>query len=343
MRWMTWTLAAAGCASEPAVEVVSFEEVGLVPPHPGTGGGDVGVSALLQGRSAWAFGDTFFVEPAHDGLTWRSATWLSTGDLDGTDGLDGFAFGMGDDDKPAQLLPHTAEELAFALANPGHRRTPWPGATAGDGERAVVLYSDMLTGDEGQWDFEAIGGSVAIWTDPHTPAERVLPPLFGADEPSWGAGALLHDGWLYALAYGPDGGDATVLARVQWGRETERAAWRFWGGAGWSASASALEPVFDGAPFVGLQHVPALELFVAVYMPPLSERIVLRTAPALQGPWSAAQPVGDGVPAEGDAWDYALVAHPELAPDDERVLVLSYNRPTGFLQLETRLVTLTLR
>lgn len=330
-----------GCRPPPDVVAVDLIAIGEVPPHPNTGGGDVGVSALLGGRSVWAFGDTLFPEPAADGLTWRSATWASTADLEGADGLDGFVHAMGDDGAPIQLLPLTPEELEFALGHPGHRLVPWPGSAIGDGQRAVVLYSDMETGDGGPWDFAAVGASVATWADPDQPASRVVPPLFGPDEPHPVAGAALHEGWLYAFAYGWPHGPGCGVARVRWGEETDRAAWRFWDGTGWGEDPQALVSVFNGAPTVGVQYLPFADRFVAVYMPPASERIVLRTARAPEGPWSRPVTVGRGEPAE-HGFDYALVSHPELAFDDARTLILSYSRPSGFLAYETRLLALTL-
>jgi hypothetical protein len=183
-----------------------------------------------------------------------------------------------------------------------------------------------------------------VWDDPEAPARRVLPALFGPDEPNWGAGALLHDGWLYAWAYEPrDRGEGCGVARVGWGQEASREAWRFWDGQAWTRAWADVSEEMTCAPFVGVVSAPFFGGFVAFYMPPVSEEIVMRTAPAPQGPWSRPIHVGWGAPAADDAWDYALVAHPELARDDGRVQVLSYTRPSGFLAAETRLVEVHLR
>ncbi|MBI5502196.1 MAG: DUF4185 domain-containing protein [Deltaproteobacteria bacterium] len=344
-------LAAGACGGLGSAPVLAVRAVGTVPNIPPSTGRDVGFSAMLDGRSVWVFGDTLFVEPAADGLRWRSSSWSWTTDADSSDGVGPFEHAMGSDDRPLQLLPHTAEELAWNLAHEGEgctagdlcgsRLTPWPQAvvSAPDGGSALVFYADMETGmgtgdGEGGWDFRAIGGSVAVWADPGAPASRVLPPLFGREEPSWGAAAVRVDDLVYAYACEP----GCRVARVPFERAGERGEWTFWDGAGWSADWRRAVAVFDGAPLFSVHWSGYFGAFVAFYMPPAEEEIVLRTAPAPQGPWSGPRRVGRGEPGQGGAWDYALIAHPELAREGGRIEILSYTRPTGFLASETPLL-----
>jgi hypothetical protein len=73
-------------------------------------------------------------------------------------------------------------------------------------------------------------------------------------------------------------------------------------------------------------------------MQPAGNDMRVRTAPAPEGPWSDFATFGTGKEADDGAWDYALIAHPELSREGGKVDVLSYTRPTGFLRQETRLV-----
>ncbi len=334
--------------------VESVERIGEVPDPPPSTGRDVGFSALLDDRSVWAFGDTLFMEETDDGLHWRSSTWSWTDDLDSGDGVGPFEHGMGADDLPAQLLPHTPEELAWNQDHEGEdcaagdlcgsRLTPWPQAvvSAPDGQSALVFTIDMETGmgtgpGEGGFDFLSVSGSIATWSAFDGPAERVLPPLFGDEEPDWGAAAARDGDDLYAWACDPD----CLLARVPFASATDRQAWTFWDGAGWSDDWRRAVPVFSGAPLFSVHWSAFLEAWVAFYMPPVREEIVLRTADAPEGPWSPPVHVGEGEPAADDAWDYSLIAHPELAREGGRVEILSYTRPTGFLASETPLLEVT--
>src|SRR5262249_8120705 len=176
--------------------------------------------------------DTFFAEPAADGYQWRASTWSFTDDADASDGLDGFTHGVGADQKPLQLLPHTADEQTFDDAHNGNpclagsdcgaRHTVWPGAVAVDpaGGGAFIFDSKEETRPTSSFDFHATGTSIATWSSPDAPAVRpIVRPelpdgtvLFPIDEPSWGAAAIVFDGDLYA--YSCPGGATTAPCLV---------------------------------------------------------------------------------------------------------------------------------
>jgi len=151
--------------------------VGLVPDPPGASGRDVGFSARFAGHSVWIFGDTFLAAPAADGYRWRSTTWSSTDDGDGSDGLSAWTHAVGFDGKPLALLPHTFAEQSFddahngdacpAMQDCGARHTPWPGAFVVDPSsgRALVFYQDEETGPPLP-QFRSVGTSIATWASP---------------------------------------------------------------------------------------------------------------------------------------------------------------------------------
>lgn len=317
-----------------------LEDLGTAPNPAGVTARDVGMSALLGGRSIWVFGDTLFPEPAADGFQWRSSTWSWT-----TSGSElRFTHALGEDGKPRQLLPHQPEELAYNLAHRAEPRrlTPWPQAVVARGAQAVLYYVNMRTGPGGAFDFASLSGSVATWADPDGPAVRVEPPLFAEEEPDWGAAALLVGADLYVYGCDEGRGKSCKLARVPFDAATERAAYRFFDGEGWSADWRCARPVFDGAPLLSVHYSRWLQRYVALYMAPGRSEMRLRTASAPEGPWSPAATFGVGLPAGVD-FDYALVAHPELSREGGAVEILSYTRPLGPLQQETRILSLRWR
>lgn len=80
----------------------------------------------------------------------------------------------------------------------------------------------------------------------------------------------------------------------------------------------------DGAPELSITHVRGVEGEVAVYMPPLSRNIMVRTAPSIEGPWSAPQLVYK-CPESKEIMVYSVKAHQELL-DAPGELILTYCR-----------------
>ena len=151
------------------------------------------------------------------------------------------------------------------------------------------------------------------------------------------------DGQLHVLACTNTGhGSGCLLGRVAPAAALDRASWRFWDGAAWGEDWRRATPVFDGASYVTLTFSPFVGRYLAWYMPPFDETILVRSALSLEGPWSAPQLVGRGAPSlDPNNWDYALVAHPELDREAGRIVTLSYFRPGAFLDGEIRLVEVT--
>ncbi len=119
-------------------------------------------------------------------------------------------------------------------------------------------------------------------------------------------------------------------------RVLEREAWRYWSGAGWSGDVSEALPLFDGAPIMSVHRSDYLDAYMAVYSVPLSDDVVLRTAPELGGPWSEPLLLFRADHSAGDGFTYDAVAHAEFAEDDGRVIYVTYSRPTGETWFSTR-------
>jgi hypothetical protein len=332
----------------------SFRNIGVVPVPPEHAGRDAGFSGMLQGRSVWVFDDTFLPRPASDGLQWRSSSWSWTKDTSSEDGIGPFHHALDEEGLAIQLLPHTSKEAAFNIAHVcggrewgtqgcGSRLTPWPHSIVVDhgGQKGVIYYNNMQIGPGGQWDFRVISGSVATWSDPELPAERVEPPLFSDEEPDWGSAAVLVDKDIYVYACEFNGkSKPCLLARVPFDSATEKQHYRYWAGKGeWSKDWRDAIPIFEGGSIFSVHYNAYLKKFLAFYMPGLTNEIVFRTTDLPQGPWSDPYNVGKGLPAS-ENWDYALNAHPEFSRENGRIEILSYIRPVGFLRQDTQLIEL---
>jgi hypothetical protein len=361
-------LSAAAChatGSTPTAHIASMHEIGIVPDAPGSSGRDVGFSVRFGGHSVWVFGDTFFAEAAADGYHWRASSWSWTDDADASDGLDGWHHALGADGKPLALIPHTADEQAFddahngdpcsAGSHCGARHTAWPAAVVADPARgALVFYSKEETEPTGSYSFKGVGSSIAVWPSPDAPAQRVAvangpdpadpTELFSADEPPWGAAALVDAGTLYAYAC-PGGGLSAPcwIARVPLANALDRLAWRFFDGKDWVADWRAGAKIFEGAPLMSVHFSEDLGRFVAFFLVPLGTSLAMRTAPRPEGPWSTAEAFGEGAAAGDGNWDYGLAAHHELAREGGRVEYLSYFQPGSFLNGKVHLIEVTWR
>src|SRR5580692_5169473 len=87
-------------------------------------GRDGGSAAMIGGQMLWTFNDTLMKKTGADGFNYRSATaaWGTGASTSITDTLDA-------NGAPFQLVPYTADELAFNSANgPSQRYAMWPDA-----------------------------------------------------------------------------------------------------------------------------------------------------------------------------------------------------------------------
>lgn len=323
-------------------------ELGVLENLPGVRGRDGAVSALLWGRSVWSYGDTVLDVPDFEGENWHHSSFAFTSDLDARDGLTGFEQRVDDAGAPAYFVAPTDDEWAFNRAHRGEncaeppcgaRWAVWPGTMVFDEarSRALVFYG-LIYAEPGDFNFRGVGSSVAVWNSfDELPRRPVVSPraehptlLFGENEPPWGTGAALVDDQLTVFGCGEkDKGLAPPcrLARVAPESVLDRAAWRFFDGSGWVSDASRATVLFEGAPTVTLFFNKHLEAWAVVYAKPLSTEVVLRTAPKPEGPWSAPRKLFTADKPEGSAYDVNI--HPELAPDDGKLLFATYSRSNG--------------
>lgn len=340
-------LGALSCGHPPALRVLDARETGTVSQSAVIVGRDGGGSALLWGRSVWVFGDTVSAIPDVNGQTWHDNSSAVTATLSA---LTGVALTQSTDaaGAPTYFLPPTGDEAAFIAMHAGNpcrqqpcgaRYAAWPSAPVFDGprNRALVPYS-LVWAAPGDFNFYGVGQSFAVWSDLASVPERpVVSPgsahptlLFGQNEPGFGAAAVVEGDTLYAFGCIQDGLNFhCLLASVALDSVLERSAWRFWDGVEWSTSLSAARPVFDASSILSVQYNGYLGQWMATYSAPLSNDVLVRTAPSLVGPWSDAARLFAADRKGMGGTSYDAQAHSELSEGNGQVVYVSYSRPNG--------------
>lgn len=340
---------------------VSSREIGPLKFVDGVRARDGGYGARIGDRMVFVFGDTVTRRPGVDGQSWRSSTWCWTNDFEAADGLENLQDPVDANGVPGEFLPFTEEERAYNEAHRGDkckedcgaRWALWPGPVvpAPDGKGALVLYG-KIHARPGEWDFYGVGSSIAVWEDFAKPPRRpVVQPgkpepalLFQKDESVEMSGALTAGGTLYVFSCNTKGLECPcTLARVPYAGALERGKWRFWAGKGeWTGEPGKAMVVMNGAPMISVHWNRYLKKYLAIYSTPLVNTISIRTAERMEGPWSDAKVVHQGLPpARKENWDYCGLAHPELAKDGGRVEFVTYYRPGELFDGDIRLVELT--
>jgi hypothetical protein len=350
----------------PDLTVVQATDLGTISTSPDILGRDGGASALFQGVSVWIYSDTFLAHRNAEGRGLISDSWSFTSDLNAQTGISGFQERLDSAGAPAMLLAETRVEQSFNQAhngNPcatppcGQRWALWTSAIVADtaDNQALVFYGVVLA-QPGAFNFQGYGSSVALWQNfsqsPQrptfsSPIDSSHPDLmFGQSEPNFGTAALISSGTLYVFGCGTpnDGMDKGCrLARVDPAHARDRSMWTYYAGNGtWSPQLSNAISVFEGSSIVTVSWNNYLQSYVAVYSPPFSQNVELRTAPNPEGPWSrevmafvAVQPVSGNV--------YDAHEHAEYQANGGQTIYVSYSRATGEFTSEVRLEAVTLQ
>jgi Domain of unknown function (DUF4185) len=354
---MRLLLLLAACA--PDSFGASAVEVSVLPQADTIQGRDGGPSGLAWGHSVWTFGDTVLNLADEIGTNWHHNSFSITDDLDGSDGIGGFSERTDSAGAPRYFIAPTADEAAFnadhygdscKVAPCGARWAVWPGRPVWDGTRALVFYG-LIYAEPGDFNFHGVGQSVAVWDNFSTEPARPSPSpgtahptlLFGEDEPAWGTAALIDQQLLYVFACDSDGNGFAppcYLAQVEPDRVLDRAAWRYWNGGAFVASMDGKQSLFDGAPSISVAWNQHLQAYTVIYAQPLSNRVVIRTAPSLTGPWTEARLLFEANKEPEGAYD----ANWHAEYDAGKLLYVTYSRSNhmGWFGSEFALVRVTL-
>lgn len=290
-------------------------------PTPGFAGGDVGVSTrLADGRRFMAFGDT--LRPADaDGAPMVRNSVLVMGN--GCAGVlrppdDGAA--VPDREDGAWYWPSTVDSTPDGKG----------------GSRVVVGLMRLKSSGSGPWDYEVVGASAARFRVPANGVPELVavadidPDDADRTKPMWSAAAVLDDdGTVYVYGTATPGteyvfGYSLHLARTTVDDLLHTQRWEYWDGTGWSSqehSAATLIPAEHGVS-------RALTVFerdgtwyaVSKRHDFLGSELVIWKAPTPMGPFDEGHAVAE-LPTDDEWMTYLALAHPELLPDDDSVVV----------------------
>ncbi|MHB8750749.1 MAG: DUF4185 domain-containing protein [Aggregatilineales bacterium] len=323
-------------------EVASVSDLGRISAPDTVTARDGGTSLLIGGKILWAFGDTLLSKAAVDGSNYRSNTAAladPSQPIQVSEPLDA-------NGAPTAFIPFTADEQAYNVGTgrPDDRIALWPGAIISDSDGNGLVFFDKLKVKPGILNYEQIGVGLAHVAINTTTAVREPTVLFTVGEPLFTNAARFGDR-VYVYGVIPDRTDqAVAVGRVTLSQATDRTAYQFWDGQDWVADVSAAIPVLAGVPGgMSVSYNSYLNHYLAVYSEILSSRVVMRLAPAPEGPWSDPIPLFNGLSAAKGAWDYAGLEHPELATNGGQTIVVSYYHLLGGFSGELRLVSITFK
>jgi hypothetical protein len=347
-------LIVAGCGVEspPAnISIVQATDLGVIPANPDILGRDGGYSALFEGKSVWLYGDTFLAKPNAEDFSLISDSWSFTSDLTAQGGITGFQERLDSAGAPEMILNNTATEAAFNAAHNsnncqatpcGARWALWPGALVVDpGSGDGLIFYSLVFAQPGSFNFQSVGSSVATWPSLTAPTQRpTINPavvaahpdlLFSESEPGFGSAAFIRGGRLYAYGCGVPNGSGfdkgCRLGRVDPANVTNRRAWTYFSGSGWSAQIGSAVPLFSGEGILSVAWNSFLGEYVAVYSEPFSNDVMIRTAPNPEGPWSGPLVAFVAMaPSSGTVYD--AQAHPEYDLNGGQTIFVSYSRNT---------------
>jgi hypothetical protein len=286
-------------------------------------GGDAAYSIDLGGdRSLWLFGDSFVT--AAGGGTRRDATMVHNS----------AAIQRGRDPTSATLafaLPAGAPRSFFAEDG---ARWHWPAGGVRLASGPLVVFLWIVESSDAGLGFASAGWRVARVDapddDPSTWKTVLLDPPPQAFDAVAGSAITLDGSFVVSLATRFEGTHAGFLARF---RQEDLAAGlvapEWWSGAarGWTAAGLPEAVIDDAGNTEGSLHFDARSgRWVHVASRGFgATTIAVRTAPALEGPWSAPQDVFSPPESSGThPFVYAGKAHPEVDGEDPSLLVVTY-------------------
>lgn len=329
-------VAAVFAASPSKVQEVSVVEAGVVanPAAPYLLR-DGGATGIVGGRLLWTFGDTIFLRQSQSGENGYSSTGalaeLSTPSVV-SEPLDSKGAPV------SPLLPLTAAESAYnkASGDPNERYALWPAAVIPESPSSSLILYNRLKVHPGGLNYEHLGTGMARVSSGSTAAQRLTDELFVGKEDQYLHGYTEYGGYLYLYncknRAGTFDSDCSV-ARAPEGSVLVRSSYRYWNGNSWSTDiAKAVKTIPGSTSGFSVAYNPYLGVFVSTTSIGFSKSIIIRTAPAPEGPWS------DSIVAYTASGSiYATTQHPELMTENGRNIMVSYYLPQdnwrGKLQL----------
>lgn len=336
------------------LRVQSVVDLGELPlPSATVAGRDGASSGLIAGRLLWTFGDTFIYEPTPvDGSHVVSATagWATV------DSPLALEQPVDDGGIPTQLIPYSDAELEQNRRAPLDGWSLWPGAVIDTGDDSLLVLFQRIKRTSGAG-FDGVGvgtarvgpGETVARRDPDDLFSRPMPPETGGT-PLYGVGGVAVEGELvYFFACDRLSGfnQGCRVARAPRTRADQRDAFRFFDGSDWVEDIDGAVVVIENVGAAMSVHFNAhLGAYLSVTSATLSNDVVLRTAPRIEGPWPArgvvVRAAEGGIMEAGEGTNYLAQEHAALSSADGREVVISYSRPLGSFRGEVRLARITL-
>ena len=287
-------------------------------------GGDAAYSIPLpDGRDVWIFGDTLYG-------TERSVTGHDPRQVHNSLGISTCAHGKW---KLNYVIKRAADGSAasyFSPSDPQHWYWALDGFYA-NGDLWVTLLCIRHAAQAQPWamDFETCGSDLAqishLDRDPQQWQVTIRPLVADGVHAYPSASAVVHDGYAYIFALYEQGGRPLVATRIPLTKLTEPAVnLEYLAKDGtWLKGfepARAKEVMVHGSTELSIRYHPALHQWTAIMFDPglFSDKVLLRSAPALTGPWSDGDVIyrvpemQAGPQRDKNVFCYAGKEHPEL-------------------------------
>jgi uncharacterized protein DUF4185 len=329
---------------------VQATDLGPLPQNTDILGRDEAYSASFQGYSIWLYGDTGLQKKDASGRNFLSNTWSYTSNFNGPPIAANFQERLDSVGSPTPLLQETPDEYSYDIAHYwdncqssspdcGARWGIWPSTMITDPATGFGLVFYMLEWLDPVGNFTEQGTSVAIWKSfgqlPLRPSfnPAIVPGhsdlMFSSSETGFGAGAVISNGLLYVYgchhADGPD--KSCQVARVSPATVQDKTTWTYYAGNGtWSSNENAAVTVFIGLDIMSVSWNNYLQRYVAVYNALSSQDVVLRTAPAPEGPWTDELVAFTSMLNSDGSNAYDAQAHSEFDANGGQTIYVTYTQ-----------------
>jgi hypothetical protein len=341
----------------PIPPLQSVTAMGIVTQDPMVRGRDGTYSALIDGKSYWAFDDTSLTQNNASGTNFFSNSLAWATSLDASSGITLNGNHVDSSGAPSEFMPFLPWEIAYNKAHNSNSCTAdpcganiaiWPGPVVPDPARKRILFffgeiwrSPTYSG------WISLGEGVAIYQDGKftrpvvSPGMKYPTLLFQGTQVGFTSGWVVSGDTLYM--YGNQSGfliENTQIARVNLADVTTLSDWTYYAGNGtWSSNASDAVTVFNGGDAgSSVFYDSYLGMYVAIYGGVENDNLYYAVSYHPWGPWSAATQFYTGLPGYQNNADYAALAHPEFESGKGQTEYVTYVQDTGFLAQQLQLV-----
>ena len=342
----------------PIPPVLSVTPLGSIVQNPDIDGRDGAISALINGRSVWTFGDTPMSVAGSNGQFWDDNSLSWTTNLDASKGITLDHDFLDSTGAPGEFLPYTAEEAAYNYAHDKRHCTAkpcgaefamWPGQPVPDqaNNRVLIFYSELWR-VPGQNGWTNVGGGIAVagpgWKierpieNPGSPTPTLM---WGQKDQSYVGGSIVVQGTMFSYGCKPDFVQMDCrVARVPLSSALDKTQWTYYAGHGqWSTNPDdAVTVLQGGAAGNSIFYNRYLGVYMVIYSAPLSDNLCYRVSYSPWGPWSAQTLLFVGETGWDNNLDYAGEAHTEFAEGDGQTQYITYAHSTGLLRSDLPLV-----